>query len=222
MRERRYCRSTRWIGVPPMVSLASRYHERATAITGFRGQSAVILSDAFDSFHTPQILCTDDGSAGIHGLVTVPLEEELQKEVPDMVYACGPTPMLRAIAAVAAKYHAPCEVSLEQHMGCGLGACLVCQCRLRTADGEEVKRVCKDGPVFKLLQRTMSAAFGREIPIARICGATDSRHWQALGVPVPVLGVSGANEHAADEFVELDSIGQTADAIVEFASALAQ
>ena len=90
--------------------------------------------------------------------------------------------------------------------------------------GEDIPPVefDKGGPVFTLLQRTMSAALGREIPITRICGATDSRHWKALGVPVPVLGVSGANEHGADEFVELDSIGQTADAIVEFASALAQ
>jgi len=90
--------------------------------------------------------------------------------------------------------------------------------------GEDIPPVefDKDGPVFKLLQRTMSDVLGREIPIARICGATDSRHWQALGVPVPVLGVTGANEHGADEYVVLDSIGQTAEAIVEFASVLAQ
>ena len=102
--------------------------------------------------------------------------------------------------------------TLRETTGCGITL------------GEDIPPVefDKDGPVFQLLQRTMSAALGREIPITRICGATDSRHWKALGVPVPVLGVSGANEHAADEFVELDSIGQTADAIVEFASALAQ
>ena len=62
---------------------------------------------------------------------------------------------------------------------------------------------------------------GREIPLARLCGATDSRHWKALGIPVPVLGVTGGNEHSAGEYVELDSIGRYADAIVKFADGLA-
>ena len=62
---------------------------------------------------------------------------------------------------------------------------------------------------------------GREIPLARLCGATDSRHWKALGIPVPVLGVTGGNEHSAGEYVELDSIGRYADAIVKFADELA-
>ena len=90
--------------------------------------------------------------------------------------------------------------------------------------GEDIPPVefDKDGPVFQLLRRTMSAALGRDIPLTRLCGATDSRHWRELGIPVPVLGVTGGDEHGADEYVELDSIGQTADAIVEFAAALAE
>ena len=91
--------------------------------------------------------------------------------------------------------------------------------------GEDIPPVSfdKDAPVFKRLQAALSehAFGGREIPMARICGATDSRHWKALGIPVPVLGVGGGNEHSAGEYVELDSIGRYADAIVKFANELA-
>lgn len=91
--------------------------------------------------------------------------------------------------------------------------------------GEDIPPVSfdKDGEIFKKLQRALAeqAYGGREIPLARICGATDSRHWRALGIPVPVLGVTGGNEHSANEYVELDSIGRYADAIVKFADELA-
>jgi succinyl-diaminopimelate desuccinylase len=91
--------------------------------------------------------------------------------------------------------------------------------------GEDIPPVSfdKDHPVFKKLQHALSehACGGREVPLTRICGATDSRHWKTLGIPVPVLGVTGGNEHAADEYVELDSIGRYANAIVKFADALA-
>ena len=91
--------------------------------------------------------------------------------------------------------------------------------------GEDIPPVSfdKDGPVFKRLQTVLSeyVCGGREIPLARICGATDSRHWKALGIPVPVLGVTGGNEHSKGEYVELDSIGCYADAIVKFVDGLA-
>jgi succinyl-diaminopimelate desuccinylase len=91
--------------------------------------------------------------------------------------------------------------------------------------GEDIPPVTfdKNDPVFLHLQRVLSAevAGGREIPLARICGATDSRHWSRLGIPVPVLGVRGANEHSAGEYVVLDSIGRYADGIVKFADDLA-
>jgi acetylornithine deacetylase/succinyl-diaminopimelate desuccinylase-like protein len=91
--------------------------------------------------------------------------------------------------------------------------------------GEDIPPVSfdKDAPAFKLLQSVLSehVCGGREIPLARICGATDSRHWRALGIPVPVLGVDGGNEHSAGEYVVLESIGRYADAIVKFADALA-
>ena len=91
--------------------------------------------------------------------------------------------------------------------------------------GEDIPPVSfdKDGPVFRKLQGALTehAYGGREVPLARLCGATDSRHWKALGIPVPVLGVTGGNEHSAGEYVELDSIGRYADAIVKFADGLA-
>ena len=89
--------------------------------------------------------------------------------------------------------------------------------------GEDIPPVSfdRDDPVFRLLQRVLSEHGGREIPLARICGATDSRHWRVLGIPVPVLGVDGGNEHSAGEYVELDSIGRYADGIVKFADELA-
>ena len=91
--------------------------------------------------------------------------------------------------------------------------------------GEDIPPVSfdKDSPVFKRLQAALTeyAYGGREVPLARLCGATDSRHWRALGIPVPVLGVTGGNEHSAGEYVELDSIGRYADAIAKFADKLA-
>ena len=90
--------------------------------------------------------------------------------------------------------------------------------------GEDIPPVSfdKDDPIFKKLQQSLSehACGGREVPLARLCGATDSRHWRALGIPVPVLGVTGGNEHSANEYVLLDSIGRYADAIVKFADDL--
>ena len=91
--------------------------------------------------------------------------------------------------------------------------------------GEDIPPVSfdKDSPIFRKLQRTLSehAYGGQEVPLTRLCGATDSRHWRALGIPVPVLGVTGGNEHSANEYVVLDSIGRYADAIVKFADGLA-
>jgi succinyl-diaminopimelate desuccinylase len=81
----------------------------------------------------------------------------------------------------------------------------------------------RNHPVFLTLQRVLSEHVrgGDEIPLAKICGATDSRHWRTLGIPVPVLGVTGANEHSANEYVVLDSIGRYAEGIVKFADAIA-
>lgn len=136
------------IGVPPMLGIASEYGSDATVITGFRSAAAVILQDDFRAAGCSTVLCTDDGSAGIHGFVTEALKQHLLSNITDIIYACGPTPMLKAVAAMAKEKGIRCEVSLEQRMACGVGACLGCACRI-IQDGKEVfKHVCKDGPVF--------------------------------------------------------------------------
>ena len=94
-------------------------------------------------------------------------------------------------------------------------------CEITLGEDIPVVEFDRDDPVFRLLRDMLSAALGRDIPLARLCGATDSRHWRKLGVPVPVLGVTGGNEHGADEYVELNSIGRTAGALVEFAASIA-
>ena len=137
------------IGTPPMLPLAKIYGEKAVAISGFRNASAVILQEDFRSTGAETILCTDDGSAGIHGFVTQPFAELAEKGGIDAVYACGPMPMLKGIAAICKEKGIYCEISLEERMACGIGACLGCACRTVRNDEEYFAHVCKDGPVFK-------------------------------------------------------------------------
>ena len=86
---------------------------------------------------------------GERALVTKPLEQAILEKRPDLVMACGPAPMLAAVQALCEKYALPCQISLEERMGCGIGACLGCNVKIKTADGGWCyKRVCKDGPVF--------------------------------------------------------------------------
>ena len=135
------------IGVPPMLFSARQCGKNAVVINGFRSRSAIILSEDFEKTAGKLIITTDDGSFGIHGFVTQPLAEEIAAA--DMICACGPTPMLRNIAKMAREYSKPCQVSLEQRMACGVGACLGCAVAIKNADGGSVYRhVCKDGPVF--------------------------------------------------------------------------
>ena len=137
------------IGTPPMVPLAQYFGKNAVVISGFRNKDAVILQEDFAAAGAKTILCTDDGSAGRYGLVTLPLEEEIAAERPALICACGPLPMLKAAAAIASANEIPCQVSLEERMGCGIGACLVCACRTRDENGDEqYQHVCKNGPVF--------------------------------------------------------------------------
>lgn len=136
------------IGTPPMVGIAKEYGENATVISGFRNAAAVILQENFKAMGCDVQLCTDDGSAGRKGFVTDALAETLKSGKPDIIYACGPSVMLKRIISQAKEAGVKCEVSLEERMGCGVGGCLVCACRT-IRDGEEYyAHVCKDGPVF--------------------------------------------------------------------------
>lgn len=136
------------IGVPPMLQTAKHYGKNATAIIGFRSADAVILKNDFVANSVNTILCTDDGTAGQKGFVTIALAEYLEKNNADIIYACGPHLMLKGIIACAQKHDIRCEVSLEERMGCGVGACLVCACKTVKDGKEYFAHVCKDGPVF--------------------------------------------------------------------------
>ena len=115
------------IGVPPLLAAAKSFGANAVVVTGFRSKSAVILQDDFTKNGNRVILATDDGSAGHHGLVTECLPDDCE-----VLFACGPTPMLRALTAEAEKRGIECQISLEQRMACGIGACLGCAVKLKT------------------------------------------------------------------------------------------
>ena len=134
------------IGIPPMLGCAQYTGGRATAILGGRSRDKIILEDFFREDCAKVLCATDDGSLGHHGFVTALVRRELSEDRGyDGVLACGPKPMLRNVAKVAEEFGIPCQVSMEERMGCGVGACLVCACDM--ADGSR-KHVCKDGPVF--------------------------------------------------------------------------
>ncbi len=137
------------IGTPPMLPIAKFYGENATVISGFRSANAVILQDDFADTRANVFLCTDDGTAGEKGFVTAKLEEALEKNDTDIIYACGPAVMLSKVAKMASEKGIYCEVSMEERMGCGVGACLVCACKTVKNGQEYMSHVCKDGPVFK-------------------------------------------------------------------------
>lgn len=133
------------IGVPPLLGAAKRYGANATVAVGFRNKDFVILTDDFEAAGCEVRVATDDGSCGHHGLVT-----DLIRDVkPDIIHACGPMVMLRAVARFAKENNIRCEISLEERMACGIGACLGCAVELYDENGGTfMGHVCKDGPVF--------------------------------------------------------------------------
>lgn len=137
------------IGTPPLLAVAQALPGQTEAILGFRNADACILARDFALACANVQITTDDGSLGYHGLVTDLLKEHIaQGKACTSILACGPTPMLKAISALAQEHQIPCQMSLEERMGCGVGACLVCACKTKEADGEHYRHVCKDGPIF--------------------------------------------------------------------------
>lgn len=134
------------VGVPPLLACARTAGVRSTAVLGFRSADRVMLAGDFEEAHCPVTLCTDDGSLGKHGFVDGQVRELLKKGSGFTdILACGPKPMLRSVARAAADFGVSCQVSMEERMGCGVGACLVCACKMQNGT---YKHVCKDGPVF--------------------------------------------------------------------------
>lgn len=135
------------VGVFPLISVLREYGQtkEISAYIGYRNKGAVCGVEEFEKA-AKFIGVTDDGSYGEKMNAVQAFAADLEKgNRPDVVLACGPTPMLRALKALVEKENLPCYVSLEERMGCGIGACLVCVCDM--TNGAK-SRVCKDGPVF--------------------------------------------------------------------------
>lgn len=138
------------IGIAPLYSIVQNIpHANWSAFLGWRDVSHVYDIPKWEN--SVQLNAyTDDGSFGLKGFAINGLMQKLQRETPDQIFACGPKPMLRALLEQLPK-EIPCQVSLEEKMGCGVGACLVCVCKIKAEqEGFKHKRVCVDGPVFDL------------------------------------------------------------------------
>lgn len=140
------------IGIYPLLSVGKQC-KVAKAAFGFRNASLINSVDLFESNGISVSVITDDGSSGRKGFVTELVRDALEAKAVDAVYVCGPRGMMAAVAALCEEAGVRCEVSMEERMGCGVGACLACVCKTTFKDnlgvtGEKYKRVCVDGPVF--------------------------------------------------------------------------
>lgn len=135
------------MGIAPLVELARVYGKRATAFLGYRDMT--FLLEKFQERAGGIYVSTESGVSGYKGFVTDLFIQKLEYERPDIVYCCGPRPMMKKVTDICLSRGIRCQVSLEERMGCGIGACLVCSCATRDGEGGKTySRVCKDGPVF--------------------------------------------------------------------------
>ena len=129
-----------------MLETAKELNADKTAVLGYRDE--LFLKDEFEKYADVYV-ATEDGSAGTRGNVLDAIRENALKA--DVIFACGPTPMLRALKSYAEENNITCWISMEERMACGIGACLACVCKSKDIDSHSQvhnKRVCKDGPVF--------------------------------------------------------------------------
>ena len=138
------------IGIAPLLYCAEYWKDDVTfdAILGYRCSDVSYQIEDLEAVCGNVYVACDDGTIGEQGFVSDLLIKNIDYIKPDLIMACGPTPMLKAIVKLTQEYNIPCQISLEERMGCGMGACLVCNCKIITEDGWEYKRVCADGPVF--------------------------------------------------------------------------
>lgn len=141
------------IGVFPLYELAKcakNDSKNVNIYLGFRSKDLVVLEDEFKYVSDKLVLTTDDGSYGKKGFAINYLEKDIEDGKIDSIYACGPLPMLKAVQNLATKKDIPCQISLEERMGCGLGVCLGCAVKTAKSpkDAPEYWHVCKAGPVF--------------------------------------------------------------------------
>ena len=138
------------IGIPPMLELSKALSAQGVsvmAVLGYRN-SDLFLKKEFEQYASVYV-STEDGSVGTRGNVIDAIKASRLQA--DEIYACGPIPMLRGVKAFAMESGIPAQISLEEKMACGIGACLACVCQSKEIDSHSHvhnKRICKDGPVF--------------------------------------------------------------------------
>ena len=135
------------IGIFPLYELSKQASKNAKIYSylGFRNKEAVLLEKEFKNVSNKLVITTDDGSYSIHGFAIEELKKDLETQKVDVIFACGPLPLLKAVQNLSKETNIPCQISLEEKMGCGLGVCLGCAVEV-TSGGYE--HVCKQGPVF--------------------------------------------------------------------------
>ncbi|MZP29020.1 hypothetical protein GTO91_04755 [Heliobacterium undosum] len=145
------------IGVAPLPPLAKAWRDlgaEAILLYGARSADQIVTADEFTAMGVDVRIATEDGSEGVTGRVTELLKDLNTGDKLPLLYVCGPKPMLKAVAQLADDQGWLCQVSLEERMCCGLGACLSCVCKTKTGDekvggkGWTHAKVCTDGPVF--------------------------------------------------------------------------
>ncbi len=141
------------VGIAPLLSVTQKWTDKNyEAFLGYRGAEYEYCLDDFESVCRGAHVSTDDGTLGEMCLVTDILRRRLKDASPDMILACGPNPMLKALKDILEPTGIPAQVSMEQRMCCGFGACSVCACGVDHGNGLEYKKVCVEGPVFNLYE----------------------------------------------------------------------
>lgn len=134
------------IGIPPMLQLAKELDCEKSVVLGYRDE--IFLNEEFEPY-AQVYMSSEDGQHGVKGNVIDAIKEYGVDGA--VIYACGPTPMLRGIKAYAMENGIECQISMEEKMACGVGACLACVCKTKEIDEHSQvhnRRICKDGPVF--------------------------------------------------------------------------
>lgn len=141
------------VGIAPLVYLARVLYEnkiRCRVLLGASTAGFLAGKDILNRLGVDYLVSTDDGSEGFKGRVTDLFAQQVALRRCDYVYACGPEAMMAEVSRLAEKYGIPGEISMEEHMACGIGACLGCVHRIRHGEGFRYARVCSEGPVFKI------------------------------------------------------------------------
>jgi dihydroorotate dehydrogenase electron transfer subunit len=136
-------------GMAAMYLLAERSPQKGIVFVGGRRRIDILCEAEFRALGWEVRPTTEDGSHGEQGLVTQPLLAELRRGTAGRkLFACGPTPLLKAVGRIAEEQGVPAELSMDEHMCCGVGVCLTCVIPVKSGDGWEYQRTCTEGPVF--------------------------------------------------------------------------